>query len=99
MAMNGNDLIVRDPRRLFELGHVTFSFRQSSQRVPVFVHNFVGDLHRLFEVRIVGQKLKAAARQLSYMKLLATLEVHPLHQLTRKDNPIGIADSFDLELH
>jgi hypothetical protein len=33
------------------------------------------------------------------VQLLAALEVEPLHQLARQDEPIGIADLFDFNFH
>ena len=46
------------------------SLGERRQGVTVFVHDLVGDFHRLFEVRIVGQRLKAAASQFSDVELL-----------------------------
>jgi hypothetical protein len=53
---------------------------QCREGVFVFVHDFVGDCHRLLEIRIVGDRLKAAASELDHVKKLAALQIEALHQ-------------------
>src|SRR6185369_7648057 len=54
--------------------------REGRERVPILVHDLVGDFHRLLEIGVGRQRLNAAAREFGNIKLLATLEIEALHQ-------------------
>jgi hypothetical protein len=75
------------------------SFSEYRERVAVLVHEFVGGLHGLLKIRIVKQHLETATRKFDDMKLLAALEIEPLHRLARQDQPVGISNLFDFDLH
>src|SRR5215510_15240563 len=50
------------------------------ERVSIFVHDLIGDLYRLREIRIVGQHLEAAAGKLDDVQRLAALEIEAPHK-------------------
>ena len=56
------------------------SFGKRRERIPVLVHNLVGDLHCLLKVRIVGHRLKPTSGQLGDVQFLPPLEIESLHQ-------------------
>src|SRR3954465_16054179 len=72
---------------------------QRGQRVAILVHDLVGHCHRLLEIRIVRQCLKSTAREFSDVQLLATFKIKALHEFTREDHAIRVADLLDLDFH
>ena len=83
-AMNCYCLIVSDPQGLFGVAHLALSsFCKRRERVPVLVHNTIGDFHGPLEVWIIRDRLESPAREFGDVQFLTTLEVEPLHQLAR----------------
>jgi hypothetical protein len=96
--MNRNDLVVGQPNRLFPHPRLQ-SLSQCHQGIAIFVHDLLGRFHCRRKVGVVRKELQPAAGEFDDMEGLPSFDIKALHEFAGQNEPIGIANALDFELH